>query len=212
VDEVNLSLKRLLALTVAIVLSLVVLKTAGLLISAIVAGLSVGVALGGRLSALGEVRFRAPVLFAAGVLLGLASTLELTADLRRVAYVASFWLLVAFAGINLRLPGGTLVALGLLAQALEVTLNGGAMPYSTEAALIAGAAPISQHPLQTPLASHTLLPFLADIVPFPFNGRAYSLGDLLIAAGLFRFAVLVLRGATSRDRLERHPRARGEEG
>ena len=201
---------RVLGVAVAISVFLVVLKTAGLLIGAIVLGISIGVALGGRFSALATLKFRALAFFALGISAALVSTVPVTSDLQRGAYAVSFWLLVVFAALNARATGATLIAAGLLAQALVVTANGGAMPYSSEAASIAGATVGAASSLQVALGQHSQLPFLADVIPFPFNGRAYSLGDLVIAAGLFRFGFSATVGARNRNRLVLHPQAQGE--
>ena len=201
---------RILGVAVAIVVFLVVLKTAGLLIGAIVLGLSIGVALGGRITRLATLEFRALAFFGLGVSAAVVSTVPVTSDLQRGAYALSFWLLLVFAAFNARAPGATLIAAGLLAQALVVTANGGAMPYSSEAATIAGATVGDGSSLQVALGQHSQLPFLADVIPFPFNGRAYSLGDLLIAAGLFRFGFSATVGARNRNRPVLHPQAQGE--
>ena len=205
-----LSAGRVLGVAITAVVFLVVLKTAGLLISAIVLGLALGPALGGRITGLAGVGVRAPAPFVLGVGAAVLSTAPVGADLQRGAYALSFWLLVIFAVSNLGLPGAALVAAGLLAQALVVTANGGSMPYSAEAATIAGATVREASPLQTAMDERAPLPFLADVIPFPFNERTYSLGDLLIAAGLFRFALSATLRARSRNRPVRRPQAQGE--
>jgi hypothetical protein len=202
--------RRVLGVAVAALIWLVVLKTAGLLISAIVLGPALGLALGGRITGLADSRIRAPIFFALGIGAALLASLAVGPDLQRVAYSFSFWLLVAFALSNLASPGTNLVAAGLLAQALVVTANSGAMPYSAEAATLAGASVQSATALQSALNAESPLPFLADVIPFPFNGRAYSLGDLLIAAGLFRFGLSATVGARNRDRSVLHQPAQGE--
>ena len=202
--------RRLVRPAVATVVSLIVLKTAGLLVSAIVLGLGLGVTLGGKITALGRLEFRAPALFALGVVAALVSSASVPLDMQRGAYALSFWLLAIFVAANLRTPGAIVIAAGLLAQALVVTANGGAMPYLSEAATIAGATIREGNPLQIALGADSQLPFLADVIPFPFNGRAYSVGDLLIAAGIVWLLLSVTLQARSQTRRARLPPTRGE--
>ena len=185
--------RRLVGPAVATVVSLIVLKTAGLLVSAIVLGLGLGVTLGGKITALGRLEFRAPALFALGVVAALVSSASVPLDMQRGAT-----------------PGAIVIAAGLLAQALAVTANGGAMPYLSEAATIAGATIREGNPLQIALGADSQLPFLADVIPFPFNGRAYSVGDLLIAAGIIWLLLSVTLQARSQTRRARLPPTRGE--
>ncbi len=112
--------------------------------------------------------------------------------------VISQALLLVFAWQNRRVPGFTLLGLGLLANFLVICLNGGMMPLTPQTAdrLI---APGSQVELQVGeragytkdilLAKEdTRLWFLGDIFTLPdwMNYRlAFSIGDILISMGAF---------------------------
>ncbi len=111
-------------------------------------------------------------------------------------------LVVTFLLRNRGVRGTGLVGLGLLANALVVSLNG-AMPVSAEAsgragvttqAVVAGTDP--RHELSD---DHTRVPWLADVipVPLPLRPEVVSPGDVLIAAGL---AQLLVVGMTRRPR------------
>jgi hypothetical protein len=104
---------------------------------------------------------------------------------------------------NLRVAGVPLLTLGLLANALVVTLNG-AMPVSTSAAARAGvslttivAGDDARHSIAN---RNTTLRALGDVVAVavPVRPEVDSPGDVLIAAGL---GELVLLGMRPRRRL-----------
>ncbi|HEU0102550.1 MAG TPA: DUF5317 family protein, partial [Mycobacteriales bacterium] len=127
---------------------------------------------GGRLSRLGDLRLRSLALVPAALGLQLAGGL-----LGGVAYpvglASSALLVLVFLGQNRGLRGTSLLALGLLANALVVGLNG-AMPVSATAAARAGVPLVEvvgdpRHELAT---SDTRLPLLADVVPVPLPPRA----------------------------------------
>jgi hypothetical protein len=96
---------------------------------------------------------------------------------------------------NIRLAGVPLVALGLLANAVVVSLNG-AMPVSTAAAARADV-PITEiaageDARHTIADSGTTWRGLGDVIPVPLPWRpeVVSPGDGLIAAGLGEFVLL----------------------
>ncbi len=160
-----------------------------MLASAVGAGLLVGAATGGTWRRLGEVRLRWMPIFVAAVALHIAAVLPIGAALERLAYVVSLWVLVAVAARNLPLPGAWLVVIGIGANALAITVSGGAMPVSSDAVAAAGAR-VPTDPLHqltaTPLA-------LGDVIPVPVLG-VYSLGDVVLALGVLVFIVWTMRG------------------
>jgi len=141
---------------------------------------------GGRLDRLGETRFRRVPLFWLSLVAPLAIAFGPGRDRVLAAavglVVVSNLLLVAFALSNRHVPGLTLVALGVFLNALVITLNGG-MPVS--AAGQEDASPVVVGSIKhEPLSDETLLPWLADRVPVGLTNQVWSLGDLLLVAGV----------------------------
>lgn len=108
------------------------------------------------------------------------------------------WFVVAFyAWLNRWMPGARLVALGLVANALVLLVNG-AIPISTSAAARAGVEISAvDEPRTEPTDSATRLTWLAKGIPvaFPPRPEVVSPGDIAIAAGL---ATVVATGMTGR--------------
>ncbi len=121
--------------------------------------------------------------------------------------IASYALALWFIWANRKLPGMWLMGLGLLANWLVIVANGGYMPVTFEALeqasmtrLVNSTAPgtlvMGSKDVLLPLAE-TRLSFLSDIFvlppPFPVTG-VFSVGDVLIAMGIFRFVPFALGG------------------
>jgi hypothetical protein len=105
---------------------------------------------------------------------------------------------LAFCIRNLRLAGIPLITLGLVSNALVVTLNG-AMPVSRDAAARArvsvmsiAAGDDSRHEVA---GSSTALRPLGDVIPLPlpWQPEVVSPGDALIAAGIGELVLLGMR-------------------
>ena len=75
-----------------------------------------------------------------------------------------------------------ILALGLGANGLVITLNGGLMPASgnISSQLSVQIAHSSRHVLAN---DSTLLPWLGDWIHFPYSGGIFSPGDLLLTVG-----------------------------
>lgn len=131
------------------------------------------------------------------------------------SYAAGLVLSAVLAGVfalrNRGVRGTGLVALGLLANALVVSLNG-AMPVAGSAAgragvstraLLTGADP--RHAL---IAGRTRLRALSDVLPAPWPvlPEVLSPGDVLIAAGLGQLVLLGMLGAGGGRRTAQEPR------
>lgn len=171
-----------------------------LVLLALVAGVVIGYARGGgvgRLLGLRPTRNRllltALGLYAVGVLGSFAweSLLPLCAGL--------FWAVLAYyAWVNRAIPGASLVAAGLAANALVLLVNGH-VPVSESAAARAGAVPddVTAGLLHEPMDDDTRLEALGKSVPvaFPPRPEVISPGDVGVAAGL---AVIVSMGLTRR--------------
>lgn len=159
------------------------------LASAIGLGLVAGLAAGGRLTRLADLRLAWwPVLLGAVALRIAAGYLG---EVAPYAYVVAFAGVVAVALADRHVPGMALIALGAALNLVVVALNG-AMPVSREAiALVGGTFPTDAlHRELDPTAR--LVPF-ADVIPFPLVRTAYSVGDVLIAAGGFWLTFMQLR-------------------
>lgn len=117
-----------------------------------------------------------------------------------LAMTAAAALLVQFAVRNPWVPGVPLVALGLVANAAVIVVNG-ALPVSGTAAaragLTAGEVRLDDDPRREALDDGTRLGWLGDRVAVPIPGRPEvgSAGDLAVAAGagLFVFTAMSRR-------------------
>jgi hypothetical protein len=92
---------------------------------------------------------------------------------------------------NRRLPGAPLAALGIGLNAIAVSLSGGVMPVSPGAVAAAGVPPPAD-------ALHVLTPDappIADVIPIPMLG-VYSVGDMLLALGVFILIVTTMRSSS----------------
>jgi hypothetical protein len=120
--------------------------------------------------------------------------------------IISYVILWAIVWLNRRLPGIWVVLVGVTFNLLVIAANGGYMPIPPEAVARTGAGQaIAQMPPGSVLAGSkdVLLPrqqalfwVLGDILvippPFPWP-TAMSIGDLLIAVGVFVFIVQTTR-------------------
>lgn len=134
---------------------------------ALVVGLAAGLAGGGRLSNIGRRSFRAWPLLAVGVVLQLLPSAG--------ALTLSYLCLVAFALVNLRVPGMGLLGMGLALNALVVGVNGGMPVHNGDPGL--SGKHHAEH-------SGDTLTFLDDRIPVDPLGEVLSFGDMVLAVGL----------------------------
>jgi hypothetical protein len=126
-----------------------------------------------------------------------------------VLWLVSFALLIGFAAVNRAVRGVALVFAGLASNLAAVVANGGLMPASPHAVRAAGLA----YRLHNNSISvvHPHLAWLTDRWAVPAwipLGNVFSVGDVLIAAGIIATIVLAMH-ARSRpvdERLERNNR------
>ena len=194
-----------------------------LLLAVVVISVFLGYVFGGRLHRLEALRPRWWGL----VILGLgihfiplpegASGTDLV--IRTAVLSLSYALLVAFALVNVRMPGMFLVVIGLACNFAVIAVNGG-MPASTEALIDSGQEDVLAYLQQEGAQKHHLLSdedqltFLADVIPVPQPiGQAISVGDVFVYVGLIWLIVATMRGWTpsartagSRPRRGKHRR------
>jgi hypothetical protein len=184
----------------------------GLAVVVLVGAVAIATAFGGSLSALSDLPFRGSRLVAFAVIAqvvgdGLAWAFN-ERGFYPVGLAVSALAALAFCARNIRLAGLPLVTLGLLLNAIVVTLNG-AMPVSVVAATRAhvstqeiAAGDDARHSIA---GSGTTWRVLGDDipVPLPLRPEVASPGDVLIAAGLGELVVLGMRPRRRRRRADR---------
>jgi len=156
---------------------------------AVVAGLVVGLVLGGRLESIAETRFRWGWLALVALAIQLVLFSPLAAGLgeaSRWIYVGSTVLVVVVVLANIRIPGLPIVLLGALSNLAAIVANGGSMPASP-AALAAVGATIHTGPTNSVVVVQPALEPLTDIFAMPAwlpLANVFSIGDVLIGVGV----------------------------
>jgi Family of unknown function (DUF5317) len=171
------------------------------LAEAALAGVVLGLLSGGRLGELGELRIKHVELVYLAILLQIAAFPSgvlpwSTPDgIARGLWLASFALLIGFIGVNRAVRGVPLVFVGLLSNLTAVLANGGLMPASPHAIRAAG--------LTYRLHNNSVSNFDPHLVWFTDRwavpqwipwGNVFSVGDVLIAAGIVVAIVLAMHG------------------
>jgi len=189
----------------------------GLMPLAVIAGLVIGFATGGRPRHLGERSFHLWPLLIAGVALQIAAEMGALGDRGHWLVVSSFAALGFFALANLRLAGMGVVLIGLLMNVTTIAVNGG-MPVEDRAIVSAGLATdaggidaINFRAKRHRMTSDDTLYWLSDIVPARIlgTGQVLSFGDLVMCVGVVDLLANLLhpfprrRGAARRPRRER---------
>jgi len=169
-------------------------------LSVIALALIVGALAGGGLPRLSELRLRwIPLLFLALALRVGAVLLrqnDLGTDLPlELAWIVAYLLIFAWLWGNWRVPGLQVASFGILLNALAVMLNSGQMPIWAGAFDAAGFTPaaLANDPFHFILSASTAADFVArgglfgDVVPVPIPviRDVVSIGDVLLALGIF---------------------------
>lgn len=181
-----------------------------LIVAVIVAGVLVGIALGGDVRTLSELKLRWWPLALIGLGLQLAPVPSLGGQLDHWLavglLVASYVLLLAFVAMNIKQAGFPVIAVGFALNLLVISVNGGmpvsdralrqafgpAYPEAKQDLLLRGGA---KHHLQRP--DDVLVP-LADVIPIgPPVRQVFSVGDLLFMAGVVWVLAAATRGVGS---------------
>jgi hypothetical protein len=166
---------------------------------AVAIGLIIGLLLGGRLSALGEIKFRWWPLVFAGFLLQVVLFQDAVAArvgaLGPFLYIASTLMVVVAVLRNIDVPGIPLVALGAACNLAAILANGGFMPASPGAmAALGKAEPVIYS--NSAVVAHPMLEPLTDIFALPswlpFN-NIFSIGDAILALGIVVVIVTTMR-------------------
>lgn len=166
---------------------------------AVILGVLVGVALGGRIDGVTELRFRWPLLALGGlavqVLLFSTPLTGLVGDRGAILYVGSSAVVFIVVLRNWRLAGMPIVALGAASNLAAIVANGGWMPASGGALLtlgktIGGEYSNSREFLSPALAQLTDIYALPRWVPF---ANVFSIGDVIIGLGVFVAIVAAMR-------------------
>ena len=166
---------------------------------AIIAGLVVGAALGGRWFALGSIPFRwAPLIFV-GFLAQVVLFSDFVAERIGAAgpplYVIST-LAVGIAVVrNARLPGMPLIILGAASNMAAILANGGFMPAAPGAlASLGKAAPVVYS--NSTVVAQPALELLTDRYALPAAlpfANVFSVGDVLLGTGVMVLIAVTMR-------------------
>jgi Family of unknown function (DUF5317) len=166
---------------------------------AVVAGVIVGLLVGGHISRLAALRFRWSGLVVVGMITQLALFSDPVAarvgDLGPPVYVASTALVLAAVLANLAIPGLHLVAAGAASNLLAIVANGGYMPASA-AALGDHAGREASGYSNSIVLAHPVLAPLTDIFALPRwlpGANVFSIGDVLIMAGIVAAIAIRMR-------------------
>jgi uncharacterized membrane protein len=178
---------------------------------AIVLGVLLGIVFKGKLSNLLNIKFEkiwiAIMAFVAQTLLRVLTLngLEIVSRYGLIVHCTVYGLLLVGFWFNRHYAGMCIIGLGCFSNALVMALNGGKMPVSVEAlakAQMTGMENILQSGMDGKhviLDESTRLYFLADIINLPpvlgVLMPVVSIGDLIIAAGIFILAFCGVRGS-----------------
>lgn len=177
-----------------------------LLLAVVLVAVCLGYSFGGRLHRLEALRPRWWGLVIVGLGIQFVPLPEGVAGtdlvIRTAVLSLSYTLLIAFALVNVRMPGMLLVVIGLACNFTVIAVNGG-MPASAQALTGSGQEDVLASLREQSEEKHHLLTdddqltFLADVIAVPQPiGQAVSVGDIFVYAGLIWLVVAVMRGWT----------------
>jgi len=180
---------------------------------AVVAGLLLGLLVGGRLSGLGRLEFEWAPLIALGMVIQIALFSDPVAAGIGAAgppiYVGSSLLVLAAVCRNWSMRGLPIVALGAASNLVAIIVNGGYMPASAAALAAQGRDAPAVYSNSSYVAEPVLGP-LTDIFAMPTwipLANVFSIGDVLIGVGVaLTIIVAMRRGAGRRGSRTEGPR------
>jgi uncharacterized protein DUF5317 len=166
---------------------------------AVVLGLAIGLATGGRLSGLATVRIRWVPLILVALLAQVALFSDAVAErigvLGPAFYVGTTMMVGAAVLRNLDVPGFRLIALGALSNLAAILANGGFMPAAPGAIESLGKHAPTIYSNSAVIARPALQP-LTDLYALPRwmpFANVFSIGDVLLAFGIAVVVVLAMR-------------------
>jgi hypothetical protein len=174
-------------------------------LTALIVGVSAGFLGGGRLRNLEYLALTRPWLVLAALGLQLVAFSPVGAALPQhtavILHFASYGLLSWFVVLNRHHLGVSIAGLGLGLNLVAIAANGGYMPASRAALDLAGAA-YSGETLNNSavIGPGTHLGFLGDIFAVPAwmpAANVFSIGDVLIVAGIALLLAAAMRGASA---------------
>lgn len=181
-----------------------------ILLYAIVLGIVLGYAFGGRISNLPRLRLRGLWLVSAALVIQILIFPLFTAEPllpygTAALHTASYGLLLVWLVLNFRVVPLLVAGSGAMLNVVAVLANGGRMPASASALRFAGLEGVAETLARgesygnlTGMGAATRLNFLGDWIPLPRAlpfATAMSVGDALIMVG---FVWLLVQGMTKR--------------
>jgi hypothetical protein len=156
----------------------------------ILIGIPLGLLLGGRLAALGELQFRWAPAMLVGLLIQVALFTTPLTDVVGAAgppiYVGSTALVLIAMLLNYRITGIPIVAVGAISNLAAIVANGGYMP-ADPGALASGGGSVPDTYSNSVVVAHPALQPLTDILALPTwlpFANVFSIGDVLIGIGV----------------------------
>jgi hypothetical protein len=140
----------------------------------------------GKLSALADLRFRAPWLAIAGIvaqILIISIVPEGSAWLHHVVHLVSYGLIAGFVWVNRDVPYVWLAAIGGGLNLIAIAANGGVMPADPDALAAAGIQQQAGDFANSTAVAHPHLAFLGDVFAVPSSlpvSNVYSVGDVIL--------------------------------
>jgi hypothetical protein len=166
----------------------------------IILSLLIGFFRGGSLKGIAHMKLRGGWLFP--LLLGieiciflLQNKVSIIGQLSNGLFLAIYAIGLIFLWLNRHHPGFMVIFIGVLLNFIVMSLNGGRMPVSIEAAQFLGREYIDAlkagiYGKHEAITESTLLPFLGDIIPLspPYpRQQVISIGDVVMNVGAFIF-------------------------